>query len=89
MILIIWFQEVAPKKEKLKIAEKEYSETMAILEEKRNLLKGLEDKLAELKENLREANERKIRLQNEVVLCSNKLQKAQRIIGNYSNLLIN
>nr|XP_024216642.1 dynein heavy chain 7, axonemal-like [Halyomorpha halys] len=74
-------KEVAPKKEKLKIAEKEYSETMAILEEKRNLLKGLEDKLAELKENLREANERKIRLQNEVVLCSNKLQKAQRIIG--------
>ena len=60
---------------------------MAILEEKRNLLKGLEDKLAELKENLKEANERKIRLQEEVVLCSNKLHKAQRIIGNKQKYL--
>ncbi|XP_055621192.1 dynein axonemal heavy chain 12 [Toxorhynchites rutilus septentrionalis] len=72
---------VAPKKEKLRQAEKEYAETMALLTEKRQLAANLERKVAELNDNLDEANRKKQEVEDEVQLCKDKLQRAETLIG--------
>lgn len=74
-------KEVAPKKAKLEIAEREYAATMALLEEKRAQVRALEDKLAHLTEQLNEANDRKQALQDDVKLCENKLERANKLIN--------
>ncbi|KAK3925188.1 Dynein heavy chain 7, axonemal [Frankliniella fusca] len=74
-------KEVAPKKAKLEIAEREYAATMALLEEKRGQVRALEDKLAQLTEQLNEANERKQALQDDVALCESKLERANKLIN--------
>ncbi|XP_034826235.1 dynein axonemal heavy chain 7 [Maniola hyperantus] len=72
---------VAPKKAKLEAAEKEFAETMAILEEKKATVARLEAKLAELNEALEEANAKKKTLEDEVQLCIDKLYRAEKLIG--------
>ncbi|XP_052747070.1 dynein axonemal heavy chain 12 [Bicyclus anynana] len=72
---------VAPKKAKLEAAEKEFAETMAILEEKKATVARLEAKLAELNEALEEANAKKKALEDEVQLCIDKLYRAEKLIG--------
>ncbi|CAG5048847.1 unnamed protein product [Parnassius apollo] len=72
---------VAPKKAKLEAAEKEFSETMAILEEKKATVARLEARLAELNEALEEANIKKKALEDEVQLCIDKLFRAEKLIG--------
>ncbi|RVE47759.1 hypothetical protein evm_007648 [Chilo suppressalis] len=72
---------VAPKKAKLEAAEKEFAETMAILEEKKATVARLEAKLAELNEALEEANIKKKALEDEVQLCIDKLYRAEKLIG--------
>lgn len=82
---------VAPKKEKLEIANAEYEATMAILEEKRNEVRQLQARLDSLKERLEEAVLYKEKLLAEVALCESKLLKAEKLIGwsvNYSNKII-
>ena len=74
-------QEVAPRKVKLKIAEAEYNGTVTLLEEKRSELRTLEAQLAELHQKLREANEQKEELEDNVSLCANKLMRAEKLIG--------
>ncbi|XP_037873641.1 dynein axonemal heavy chain 12 [Bombyx mori] len=72
---------VAPKKAKLEAAEKEFAQTMAILEEKKAMVARLEAKLAELNEALEEANIKKKALEDEVQLCIDKLFRAEKLIG--------
>ncbi|EDS37651.1 ciliary dynein heavy chain 11 [Culex quinquefasciatus] len=72
---------VAPKKEKLKLAEKEYAETMALLNEKRQLAANLERRVAELNDDLDEANRKKQEVEEEVQMCKDKLQRAETLIG--------
>ncbi|XP_047030670.1 dynein axonemal heavy chain 12 [Helicoverpa zea] len=72
---------VAPKKAKLEAAEKEFAETMAILEEKKALVARLEARLAELNEALEEANLKKKALEDEVQLCIDKLARAEKLLG--------
>lgn len=72
---------VAPKKEKLEIANAEYEATMAVLEEKRNEVKELQDRLDTLKERLEETMLNKEKLLAEVALCESKLLKAEKLIG--------
>lgn len=82
---------VAPKKEKLEIANAEYEATMAILEGKRNEVRQLQARLDSLKERLEEAVLYKEKLLAEVALCESKLLKAERLIGwrvNYSKIII-
>jgi dynein heavy chain len=74
-------QEVAPKKAKLKIAEAEYTGTVTLLEEKRSELRTLEAQLAELHQKLQEANEQKEELEDNVSMCSDKLMRAEKLIG--------
>ncbi|XP_050526602.1 dynein axonemal heavy chain 12 isoform X2 [Daktulosphaira vitifoliae] len=72
---------VAPKKEKLEIANAEYEATMAILEEKRKQVQQLQEKLDSLKERLEETEKNKENLLAEVALCESKLLKAEKLIG--------
>jgi dynein heavy chain len=70
----------------LEIAEAEYNDTMALLEEKRFQLQTLEAQLAELHQKLKEANERKKELEDDVILCTKKLMRAEKLIGNLTHL---
>jgi dynein heavy chain len=72
---------VAPKKEKLEIANTEYEETMAILIKKRNEVKELQDRLDSLKERLADTILNKEKLLTEVELCERKLIKAEKLIS--------
>lgn len=74
-------REVAPKKEKLEKAEKEFADTMAILKEKKDLVTRLEEKLANLNEMLEEATAKQQELQDNVDLCTSKLSRAKQLIG--------
>lgn len=74
-------KEVTPKKQKLKVANEEYEATMLILEEKRNEVRELEDKLDALKNRLEETLLNKEKLLAEVALCESKLLKAEKLIG--------
>lgn len=72
---------VAPKQEKLKIANQEFEETMAILIEKRNEVKALQERLDSLKERLKQTILNKENLLAEVLLCQTRLIKAEKLIG--------
>ena len=81
MSCFAFLQEVAPKKAKLKIAEAEYNGTVKLLEGKRSELGLLEAQLAELHQKLQEANEQKEELEDNVSVCSNRLMRAEKLIG--------
>ena len=72
---------VAPKKRALAEAEAEYNEVMAGLKIKQAELQELMDKLALLENQLEESITEKQRLENEVDLCSQKLERAEKLIG--------
>lgn len=74
-------KEVAPKKAKLEIAEREFAATNAILQEKKDLVASLEARLEDLTKNLIEATTKEKELQDSVTLCTNKLRRAQQLIG--------
>lgn len=72
---------VAPKKQALAAAEKEYQTAMAGLEVKRALLREVREKLARL-EAVLEAETKKFQgLDDEAKLCALKLQRAEELIG--------
>lgn len=71
---------VAPKKLKLAAAEKSFEDTMKFLEEKRRMLADLNEKLAKLNEQLSETVAKKLDLENEVLICGNKLVRAEKLI---------
>ncbi|XP_078034863.1 dynein axonemal heavy chain 7 [Augochlora pura] len=72
---------VAPKKEKLFAAQKECDEAEAFLNEKRKTLSALNAKLATLNNSLQETLLQKVKLENEVEDCTNKLNKAEKLIA--------
>lgn len=74
-------KDVAPKKAKLEKANAEYEATMAILNEKRNEVKELQEKLDILKDRYDETMSNKEKLFAEVELCKSKLLKAEKLIG--------
>ncbi|XP_060531522.1 dynein axonemal heavy chain 12 [Cylas formicarius] len=75
------YKIIAPKKAKLEQAEREFSEIMETLTEKRNEAKRLEAQLLELHEKLDDATRKQTELQDAVDLCNNKLIRAQKLIG--------
>jgi dynein heavy chain len=54
---------------------------VTLLEEKRSQLRTLEAQLAALHQKLKEANEQKQQLEDNVSVCSNKLMRAEKLIG--------
>ncbi|XP_054010575.1 dynein axonemal heavy chain 7-like [Hylaeus anthracinus] len=71
---------VAPKKEKLLTAQRECNEAEAFLNEKRRTLAALNAKLAALNNSLQETLQQKLKLEEEVENCTNKLNKAESLI---------
>ena len=72
---------VAPKKEKLKKANADLAEAMASLEKKRASLREVQDKLSKLQETLEANKAKKAELENQVDLCTKKLDRAEQLIG--------
>ncbi len=72
---------VAPKKEKLKEAEGELKVAMEGLEKKRAMLQEVQDKLQKLEDKLEANKKKKLDLENQVDLCSKKLERAEQLIG--------
>jgi len=72
---------VAPKKEKLKGAETSLATAMASLTVKRKELKEIQDKLTKLQNELKDNRTKKETLENQVDMCSKKLQRAETLIG--------
>lgn len=71
---------VAPKKEKLAVAEKECNASLEYLNEKRMSLEALNDKLAALKVVLESTLAKKLSLEQQVENCTRKLTKAENLI---------
>ena len=72
---------VAPKKIALKEAEDKLAVAMADLNKKRASLKEVQDKLAKLQNTLEANKQKKLDLENQVDLCSKKLDRAEQLIG--------
>ncbi|TNM97969.1 hypothetical protein fugu_014215 [Takifugu bimaculatus] len=72
---------VAPKKERLKMAEDELAAQMKMLDVKRGELKEVEDKLQVLNDDLTAMNNKKQELENNIEWCSQKLIRAEKLIG--------
>ncbi|XP_014471742.1 PREDICTED: dynein heavy chain 12, axonemal [Dinoponera quadriceps] len=72
---------VAPKKAKLAASERDLKNTLAFLEERRLMLAELNERLKVLREKLNETLTRKIRLEDEVTNCRNKLIRAEKLIS--------
>lgn len=72
---------VAPKKEALAKANGELAEAMGSLEKKRASLREVQDKLNKLQEKLEDNKAKKAELENQVDLCTRKLDRAEQLIG--------
>ncbi|XP_074514231.1 dynein axonemal heavy chain 7 isoform X2 [Sebastes fasciatus] len=72
---------VAPKKEKLAQAEGKLKVAMGSLQIKQAALKEVQDKLAKLQDTLEANKNKKADLENQVDLCSKKLERAEQLIG--------
>ena len=83
-LLCVYFRVakvVAPKKEALAKAEGELAVAMGALEKKRASLREVQDKLAKLQEKLEANKQKKVDLENQVDLCTKKLERAEQLIG--------
>merc|ERR1711903_284726 len=72
---------VAPKKASLAAAEAEYNEVMEGLRVKQAELKGLQEKLAGMEQQLKDSMVKKEQLENDVDICTQKLERAEKLIG--------
>jgi dynein heavy chain len=72
---------VAPKKIALAAAEAELAETMASLNEKRELLREVEERMKKLENNFKEMTDKKQYLENQVKSVSEQLVRAEQLIG--------
>ena len=72
---------MAPKKLKLKEANADLAVAMEALEKKRKSLREVQEKLAKLQEKLEANKQKKVDLENQVDLCSKKLDRAEQLIG--------
>lgn len=72
---------VAPKKERLGEAEAELAAQMDMLNEKRAQLQEVTDKLQALNDELACETKKKKDLEDQIELCSQKLDRAEKLIG--------
>ncbi|KAI8853125.1 dynein heavy chain and region D6 of dynein motor-domain-containing protein [Chytridium lagenaria] len=72
---------VAPKRAALEQAESELAQTMVKLNEKRAVLKAVEDRMAALEGKFREMTAKKEQLEKQVISVSNQLVRAEKLIG--------
>lgn len=72
---------MAPKREKRDGARKSLNVTKALLDQKRDELKKVEDHLASLQKTFEEKTNEKVQLEAQVDLCAKKLERAEKLIG--------
>nr|XP_034175500.1 dynein heavy chain 12, axonemal isoform X3 [Osmia lignaria] len=72
---------VGPKRMKLDDAQRDYENTIKFLNERREMLAKLTERLAVLHQSLQAILEKKIQLENEVANCRNKLIRAEKLIS--------
>ncbi|XP_030314514.1 dynein heavy chain 12, axonemal [Calypte anna] len=72
---------VAPKQQRLNEAQESLAETLALLNEKREELAAVENRLADLERTFTEKTEEKAQLEIQVDLCGKKLERAEKLIG--------
>uniref|UniRef100_A0A8C8EFI1 Dynein axonemal heavy chain 12 n=1 Tax=Otus sunia TaxID=257818 RepID=A0A8C8EFI1_9STRI len=72
---------VAPKKDRLREAQQSLAETLTLLNQKREELAAVENRLAALEQTFAEKTEEKTRLEFQVDLCAKKLKRAEKLIG--------
>ena len=72
---------VKPKKEKLAQAEADFTATMSQLDEKKKILQQVEDRIADLNSQYEISKDKKDNLERQVEDVSNKLDRANRLIG--------
>uniref|UniRef100_A0A8C3KS30 Dynein axonemal heavy chain 12 n=1 Tax=Calidris pygmaea TaxID=425635 RepID=A0A8C3KS30_9CHAR len=72
---------VAPKKDRLREAQQSLAETLTLLNQKREELAAVENRLAALERTFTEKTEEKARLEFQVDLCAKKLERAEKLIG--------
>ena len=72
---------VAPKRAALAAAEAEFAEVSELVRQKKESLAEVERKIAALQAQFEETNTRKEELARQVEDCSNKLERAQTLIG--------
>ncbi|XP_054071997.1 dynein axonemal heavy chain 12 isoform X1 [Rissa tridactyla] len=72
---------VAPKKDRLREAQQSLAETLTLLNQKREELAAVENRLAALEQTFTEKTEEKARLEFQVDLCAKKLERAEKLIG--------
>eukprot|EP00899_Mesostigma_viride_P020786 jgi/Mesvir1/28709/Mv19680-RA.1 len=72
---------VAPKRERLQVAEAEYEKVMVALRAKQAELRKIMDKLALMEAQLAENQKKREQLEFEVHQCTLKLERAEKLIG--------
>lgn len=72
---------MAPKREKLDGARKSQNVTKALLDQKRDELKKVMDRLTSLQKTFKEKTNEKDQLEAQVDLCAKKLERAEKLIG--------
>ncbi|KAG5675131.1 hypothetical protein PVAND_005060 [Polypedilum vanderplanki] len=72
---------VAPKKASLEEAKNKYEETMKLLNEKRELCIQLDDRVLKLNRDLEAALLKKQKVEDEVEICRQKLERAETLLG--------
>ncbi|KAJ3105677.1 Dynein heavy chain 7, axonemal [Phlyctochytrium planicorne] len=72
---------IAPKRQALEVAQAELAQTMTKLNEKRAVLKAVEDRMAALEAKFKEMTDKKEQLEKQVVSVSNQLVRAEKLIG--------
>lgn len=82
-------KEVAPKKAKLEIAQREYAATLAVLEEKRAQVRRLEKQLAELRAQFDDANAHKRTLESEFQVIYKSRSPSCIVLFDFSHTVSN
>uniref|UniRef100_UPI00358F5A88 dynein axonemal heavy chain 12-like n=1 Tax=Myxine glutinosa TaxID=7769 RepID=UPI00358F5A88 len=72
---------VAPKKVRLAEAAASHAETMELLNEKQNELQEVQEHVGSLKRTFQEKMDEKAKLEMQVQLCGEKLERAEKLIG--------
>ncbi len=73
-------KNIAPKRESLTKAEADYQESLEQLNKKKDSLREAQEKLKAVQEDLQQKKQKKAELENEVDLCTRKLERAEQLI---------
>ena len=76
-------KNIAPKRESLSKAEGDYQESLEQLNKKKKNLGEAQEKLKSVQDDLQQKKQRKAEFENEVDLCSRKLERAEQLITGF------